>query len=152
MRRVLLSVALVVATVVGIKAQPGGGMMFGGFQQPDVKFNDYIEAPVGYDVEKSNVEHGTIQVLEYKSTTVGTNRLVTVYLPPKYDASKKYPVLYLLHGIGGDHQEWMQGVPNVIMDNLYSQNRAVPMIIVIRDGKGRLQLVDIKNRPRDEAV
>lgn len=135
MRRVLLSVALVVATVVGIKAQPGGGMMFGGFQQPDVKFNDYIEAPAGYDVEKSNVEHGIIQVLEYKSTTVGTNRLVTVYLPPKYDASKKYPVLYLLHGIGGDHQEWMQGVPNVIMDNLYSQNRAVPMIIVMPNGR-----------------
>ena len=60
---------------------------------------------------------------------------MTVYLPPKYDKSKKYPVLYLLHGIGGDHKEWMQGVPNIIMDNLYAQGKAKPMIIVMPNGR-----------------
>ena len=89
----------------------------------------------GYDQETAGIERGKVEVLEYTSTTVGTNRLVTVYLPPKYDANKKYPVLYLLHGIGGDHQEWMQGVPNIIMDNLYAKKKAEPMIIVMPNGR-----------------
>ena len=136
MKKVLLAAAFAMAVSTGMNAQPGGGMMmFGGMQQVDVKYNDYVAAPEGYDKETAGIEKGTIQVLEYKSTTVGTNRLVTVYLPPKYDASKKYPVLYLLHGIGGDHQEWMQGVPNVIMDNLYAQKKAEPMIIVMPNGR-----------------
>ena len=44
-------------------------------------------------------------------------------------------MLYLLHGIGGDHKEWMQGVPNIIMDNLYAQGKAKPMIIVMPNGR-----------------
>ncbi|MBO7260098.1 MAG: esterase family protein [Bacteroidaceae bacterium] len=123
------------AVSAGVNAQPGGGMMFGGMQQIDVEYDAYVAAPEGYDKETAGIEKGKVEVVEYKSTTVGTNRLVTVYLPPKYDASKKYPVLYLLHGIGGDHQEWMQGVPNVIMDNLYAQKKAEPMIIVMPNGR-----------------
>ena len=73
--------------------------------------------------------------MEYKSKTVGTTRKATVYLPPKFDKKKKYPVLYLLHGIGGDHKEWMLGVPNIIMDNLYAQKKAEPMIIVMPNGR-----------------
>lgn len=135
MKKMFFAAAVALAVSAGANAQPGGGMMFGGMQQIDVKYNDYVAAPEGYDQETAGIERGKVEVLEYKSTTVGTNRLVTVYLPPKYDSNKKYPVLYLLHGIGGDHQEWMQGVPNIIMDNLYAQKKAEPMIIVMPNGR-----------------
>lgn len=125
--------ALFALSLVTANAQPGGGM-FGG-AQIDVKFNDYVAAPAGFDQETPGIERGTIEEKEYQSKTVGTTRKVTVYLPPKYDKSKKYPVLYLLHGIGGDHKEWMQGVPNIIMDNLYAQGKAKPMIIVMPNGR-----------------
>lgn len=125
--------ALFALSLVTANAQPGGGM-FGG-AQIDVKFNDYVAAPAGFDQETPGIERGTIEETEYQSKTVGTTRKVTVYLPPKYDKSKKYPVLYLLHGIGGDHKEWMQGVPNIIMDNLYAQGKAKPMIIVMPNGR-----------------
>lgn len=126
--------ALFALTIVSANAQPGGGM-FGNMPQIDVKFNEYIVAPESYDKEAAGIERGTIEEVEYKSTTVGTTRKATVYLPPKYDKSKKYPVLYLLHGIGGDHKEWMQGTPNIIMDNLYAQGKAKPMIIVMPNGR-----------------
>ena len=126
--------ALLALSMGAANAQPGGGM-FGQIPQIDVKFNDYIAAPEGFDKETAGIERGTIEEVEYKSSTVGTTRKVTVYLPPKYDKSKKYPVLYLLHGIGGDHKEWMQGVPNIIMDNLYAQGKAKPMIIVMPNGR-----------------
>ena len=115
--------------------RPGGMGGFGGMQQIDVKYNDYVAAPEGFDKETAGIERGTIVEDEYPSKTVGTTRKITVYLPPKYDKSKKYPVLYLLHGIGGDHKEWMQGVPNIIMDNLYAQKKAEPMIIVMPNGR-----------------
>ncbi len=109
--------------------------MFGGIPQPEVTFDTYVAAPEGFDKEQADVAKGRIEEVEYKSATVGTTRKATIYLPPHYDKSKKYPVLYLLHGIGGDHREWMQGVPNIIMDNLYARQQAVPMIIVMPNGR-----------------
>ena len=118
-------------------AQPGGGRppMFGNMPQVNVTFNPYVAAPDGFDRESPDIARGTIEETTYESKTVGTTRKVTVYLPPQYDASKRYPVLYLLHGIGGDHREWLQGVPAIIMDNLYAQQKAVPMIIVMPNGR-----------------
>jgi len=126
--------ALFVLAIATVHAQPGGGM-FGGMPKIDVTFNEYVAAPEGFDKETAGIERGTIVETEYPSKTVGTTRKVTIYLPPKYDKSKKYPVLYLLHGIGGDHKEWMQGVPNIIMDNLYAKGKAKPMIIVMPNGR-----------------
>ena len=126
--------ALFVLAIATVHAQPGGGM-FGGMPKIDVTFNEYVAAPEGFDKETAGIERGTIMETEYPSKTVGTTRKVTIYLPPKYDKSKKYPVLYLLHGIGGDHKEWMQGVPNIIMDNLYAKGKAKPMIIVMPNGR-----------------
>ena len=143
MRKILFTIAMVLA-VAGASAQgqgqgggrpPMGGGMFGGQQQIDVKFDEYVAAPQGYEREAAGIERGELKVVEYFSTTTDTTRKVTIYLPPKYDTSKKYPVLYLLHGIGGDHREWMQGVPNIIMDNLIAQNKAVPMIVVMPNGR-----------------
>ena len=93
-------------------------------------------APVGFDTVRKDIPHGKVETLEYKSKTVGTNRKVSVYTPPGYSVDKKYPVLYLLHGIGGDENEWLkQGRPEVILDNLYAQNKLVPMIVVLPNGR-----------------
>ncbi len=133
MRKLFLG-ALFTLAIASANAQPGGGR-FGQMPKIDVTFNDYVAAPAGFDQKTAGIERGTIEETEYASKTVGTTRKVTVYLPPKYDKSKKYPVLYLLHGIGGDHKEWMQGVPNIIMDNLYAKGKAKPMIIVMPNGR-----------------
>ena len=135
MKKVFLF-ALLSLTFATANAQQGGGMRrFGNMPQINVKFNEYQAAPEGYDKETADIARGTIEETTYESKTVGTTRKVTVYLPPKYDKSKKYPVLYLLHGIGGDHKEWLQGVPGIIMDNLYAQQKAAPMIIVMPNGR-----------------
>jgi enterochelin esterase-like enzyme len=61
-----------------------------------------------------------------------------VYTPPGYAADKKYPVLYLLHGIGGDETEWQRfATPDVLLDNLIADGKAVPMIIVMPNGRAQ---------------
>jgi len=98
----------------------------------------YPAAPVGYDKVRNGIAHGKIDTLTYMSTTVGNNRRTLIYLPPGYSAQKKYPVLYLLHGIGGDEKEWFnQGAPNVILDNLYAENKLTPMIVVLPNGRAQ---------------
>ena len=108
-----------------------------GAPQIDVKFDEYKAAPQGFDQERSGIAKGTVQLIEYQSKSVGTTRKANVYLPPKYDASKKYSVLYLLHGIGGDEWEWVRdgGVPNIIMDNLYADGKVADMIVVMPNGR-----------------
>lgn len=133
MKKFCLVALFVLAITMGY-AQPGGGM-FGGMPKIEATFNEYVAAPDGFDQVTEGIDCGTIVETEYPSKTVGTTRKVTIYLPPKYDNTKQYPVLYLLHGIGGDHKEWMQGVPNVIMDNLYAKGLAKPMIIVMPNGR-----------------
>ncbi|KNY30445.1 alpha/beta hydrolase-fold protein [Pseudobacteroides cellulosolvens] len=93
------------------------------------------DAPSGFDQVK-NVPHGTITTQTYNSTTTKTNRKVNVYTPPGYSTSKKYNVLYLLHGIGGDHDEWKNGGnPQNILDNLYAENKLADMIVVMPNGR-----------------
>ena len=63
---------------------------------------------------------------------------MNVYTPPGYSADKKYPVLYLLHGIGGDETEWQRFCkPDVILDNLIADGKAVPMIVVMPNGRAQ---------------
>jgi enterochelin esterase-like enzyme len=93
-------------------------------------------APVGYDIPRSDIAHGTIDSVMYDSKTVGTQRKALIYLPPGYSKSKTYPVLYLLHGIGGDEHEWLYGGhPEVILDNLYAEQKVEPMIVVLPNGR-----------------
>jgi enterochelin esterase-like enzyme len=92
--------------------------------------------PDGYDVRRDDINHGKLETIEYDSTTVGLKRKARVYTPPGYSADQKYPVLYLLHGIGGDENEWArQGSPDVIFDNLYADKKATPMIVVLPNGR-----------------
>ncbi|GAB3219889.1 esterase family protein [Algoriphagus aestuariicola] len=94
------------------------------------------EAPAGFDQAKDGISHGKIDSISYSSKTVGATRKALVYTPPGYSKSKKYPVLYLLHGIGGDEKEWLKGGhPEIILDNLYAQGKLVPMIVVMPNGR-----------------
>ncbi len=97
---------------------------------------DVGPAPEGYDIYRNSIPHGTIDSITYKSKTVGNERKALVYTPPGYSRDEKYPVLYLLHGIGGDEKEWLRGgQPQVILDNLYAQEKLEPMIVVMPNGR-----------------
>src|SRR4051812_5523253 len=86
-------------------------------------------AAAGFDTTRA-VPHGKIDTLVYDSKTVGVRRRTLVYTPPGFSKNKKYPVLYLLHGIGGDEKEWLNGgKPQVILDNLYADTKIEPMIV-----------------------
>lgn len=94
------------------------------------------EAPKGFDVLQSTIAHGKIDTIVYESKTVGTNRKALVYTPPGFNKKTKYPVLYLLHGIGGDEKEWLNGgKPQIILDNLYAAGKIQPMIVVMPNGR-----------------
>ncbi len=94
------------------------------------------QAPKGFDSLRADIAHGKIDSIYYQSKTVGTKRKAMIYTPPGYSKDKKYPVLYLLHGIGGDEHEWLDGGhPQVILDNLYAENKIEPMIVVMPNGR-----------------
>jgi enterochelin esterase-like enzyme len=96
----------------------------------------YPTPPAGFDTRRDGIERGKMETVEYDSTTVGAKRNARVYTPPGYTKEKKYPVLYLLHGIGGDENEWPRGgAPDVILDNLIADRKAVPMIVVMPNGR-----------------
>ena len=80
--------------------------------------------------------HGSVTMHWYDSKATATRRRVHVYTPPGYGAStKKYPVLYLLHGAGDNDAHWAAlGRANVIADNLLADGRMTPMVIVMTDG------------------
>jgi len=85
-----------------------------------------------------DVPHGTLEQIWYPSPTLKMDqRRMYVYLPAEYNANptKKYPVLYLLHGGGGDEDAWTtMGRATIIMDNLIATGKAVPMIVVMPNG------------------
>jgi len=94
------------------------------------------EKPMFYDVR--SVPHGVVHIHWYKSKALNVNRRFYVYTPPGYSKDKnsvRYPVLYLLHGMGGYEQVWTQyGRVNLILDNLIADHKAKPMIIVMPFG------------------
>ena len=94
------------------------------------------EGPKGFDQLRPTIAHGTIDSISYNSTTVGTIRKALVYKTPGFSKDKKYPVLYLLHGIGGDEKEWLKGgTPQIILDNLFAEGKIKPMIVVMPNGR-----------------
>jgi enterochelin esterase-like enzyme len=93
-------------------------------------------APSGFDVRRDGIERGKLEAVEYDSRTVGVERKMMVYTPPGYSQNQKYPVLYLLHGIGDTESGWSQkGKAEIILDNLYADKKAVPMIVVMPNGR-----------------
>lgn len=98
--------------------------------------NDYT-TPAEFDSRKEGVQYGTMKEVSYYSTTTENDRNAKVILPSGYDKSKKYPVLYLLHGIGGDENEWLGGNPNEVVSNLVAEGKAKEMIVVIPNIRAR---------------
>ncbi|MDR1501793.1 MAG: esterase [Prevotella sp.] len=97
---------------------------------------NFLSTPEGYDIPRTGIAHGKIDTITYPSATVGTDRRALVYTPPGYSQNKKYPTLYLLHGIGGDEKEWLNhGNPQVILDNLYADKKIAPMIVILPNGR-----------------
>jgi enterochelin esterase-like enzyme len=92
--------------------------------------------PEGFDKPRDGIERGKLERVDYDSKTVGVKRWMQVYTPPGYSKDKKYPVLYLLHGIGGnEREEWARGgVPHAIIDNLIADKKIEPMIVVLPNG------------------
>jgi enterochelin esterase-like enzyme len=97
-------------------------------------------APAGFDARREGVPAGLVERVEFDSKVTGSKRPASVYLPPGYSADKKYPVLYLLHGIGGNETHWPgPGAAGAILDNLIADGKAVPMIVVMPNGRASNQ-------------
>ena len=94
------------------------------------------------DYTVRNVPHGKVKKVWYPSKLQGFDkRRMTVYLPPSYDPKKqkRFPVLYLLHGSGGDENSWGDcGRAFQILDNLIAEGRCKPMIVVMPNGNVNL--------------
>jgi enterochelin esterase-like enzyme len=98
----------------------------------------FPDPPAGFDGKRDDLPHGRLEMITYESKTVGTTRKMQVYTPPGYSKEKKYPVLYLLHGIGGDETEWQRFArPNVVLDNLLAEGKVTPMIVVMPNGRAQ---------------
>lgn len=82
------------------------------------------------------VPHGNVTSTWYKSDKLHMDRRMTIYTPPGYDSNtQKYPVLYLLHGSGGDEGAWVTlGALAQVIDNLIAEGKAKPMIVVMPNG------------------
>lgn len=106
----------------------GSGKVMSGMEIPE-------EGVDFYDIKK--VPHGDVHSFWYFAASTGENRHAYIYTPPGYDndIKKRYPVLYLQHGMGEDRRAWSnQGRANFILDNLIAEGKAKPMIIVMEDG------------------
>jgi enterochelin esterase-like enzyme len=106
----------------------GSGKVMSGMEIPE-------EGVDFYNIKK--VPHGDVRSFWYFAASTGENRHAYIYTPPGYDndIKKRYPVLYLQHGMGEDRRAWSnQGRANFILDNLIAEGKAVPMIIVMEDG------------------
>lgn len=106
----------------------GSGRVMSGIEVPEEGVNFY-------DIK--NVPHGNVNSVWYYAKSTGEHRHAYIYTPPGYDKNlnKRYPVLYLQHGMGEDRRAWAnQGRTNFILDNLIAEGKVVPMIIVMEDG------------------
>jgi enterochelin esterase-like enzyme len=103
---------------------------------------DRAAAPDGFDKKREGIETGKLERVDYEANAVspGLKRWMEVYTPAGYSKDQKYPVLFLLHGIGGnENHEWTgkggnQGQADIILDNLIADKKIVPMIVVFPNG------------------
>jgi enterochelin esterase family protein len=96
----------------------------------------FIDGPGSAPYKVNDVAHGTLHIDWYASPSLKITRRVSVYTPPGYNSgTQRYPVLYLLHGGGGDEEQWISlGRAPQILDNLIAQGKAKPMIVVMTNG------------------
>jgi enterochelin esterase-like enzyme len=124
--------------VDGVKVlDPGNGEL----ARDGAKYDNWLMIPGPFSDSwefKPDVTHGAVQSVWYPSEILGQKgRRMYVYTPPDYmtNSNARYPVLYLLHGGGGDEDQWINlGRANVIMDNLIAAGKMKPMIVVMPNG------------------
>jgi enterochelin esterase-like enzyme len=111
-----------------------------------------VHVPGSGFMDRTDVPHGAVARVYYRSTALGKDRRMHVYTPPGYEAGAlKYPVLYLLHGAGDSDDSWTSvGRANFILDNLIAAKKARPMIVVMPTGHtGPFSFVMPTERPKD---
>ncbi len=138
----MLAVVCCVSQIANAQDNLEGARRPGGMWGPveltadDIAFND--APPEGFKTAREGAAKGKLEMVTYESKTVGTTRKANVYTPPGYTTDKKYPVLYLLHGIGGDENEWNRFAnPLALFDNLIVDGKAIPMIVVMPNGRAQ---------------
>ena len=96
----------------------------------------FVEGKESSLYKVKDVPHGTVAKRWYPSVGLNAERRISIYTPPGYENSKEsYPVLYLLHGVGGDEEAWLTlGRASQILDNLISEGKTKPMIVVMPNG------------------
>jgi enterochelin esterase-like enzyme len=130
----------------GAPAPQAGRGGFGGPVElgPDDK-PAFPDPPAGFNVKRDNIPHGELTHVQYDSKTLGTRRRIRVYTPPGYSASRKYPVLYLLHGLGWNDLEWTEvRHAEVVIDNLLADGKIQPMIMVFPNGDSSMTVAQIE--------
>jgi enterochelin esterase-like enzyme len=94
----------------------------------------FPDPPAGFSAKRENIAAGTLTNVPYDSKSLGKRRNIYVYTPAGYSPDRKYPVLYLLHGLGGDYNEWLRYGAEQILNNLVADGKIVPMIVVFTNG------------------
>ena len=113
----------------------------------------YPAAPEGFNVAREGIPHGEVSIVEYDSKSLGLRRLLRVYTPPNYGADRRYPVLYLHHGLGNTSTEWTQRArAPIIIDNLVADRKIQPFIIVFPSGNATAVPGDEKQGDRTQAA
>jgi enterochelin esterase-like enzyme len=112
----------------------------------------YPDAPAGFNVARENIPHGEVKIVEYDSKSLGLRRMLRVYTPPGYSADRKYPVLYLQHGLGNTSTEWTQRArAPIILDNLLADKKIQPFIVIFPSGNATAVPGDEKQGDRTQA-
>ncbi len=94
------------------------------------EWSDDYTTPTRFNRQETDIEYGEMKEITYHSETTGTDRKANVLLPAGYDESKKYPVIYLLHGVAGDHNEWGTN-PKRVIGNLIASGEVKDIIAVM---------------------
>ncbi len=135
---------------IGEKGAPKEGFGEPAKLGPDDKpaFNN---PPVGFRDKRDNTAHGTITTVQYDSKTLGTRREMMVYTPPGYSPGKKYPVIYLLHGLNSGNGQWPYWVhADYVIDNLLADGKIEPMIMVFPNCNTNVTVTNPKPDEQEE--
>lgn len=128
-----------------VRRGPSGGPIVLG---PDDK-PAFSDPPEGFNIPRKNVPHGKLTTVRYDSKTLGKTREMDVYTPPGYVTGKKYPVLYLLHGMNENCRQWTGWCQAThIIDNLIADGKIKPMIMVFPNCDAKLTITDTAKTAR----
>ena len=105
----------------------------------------FPDPPAGFNVARNDIPHGQLTEVAYDSGTLGTRRQIGVYLPAGYSANRRYPTIYLIHGLGWNNREWTQiRHADIVIDNLIADGKVPPVVMIFPNGDSTMTLADIE--------